>query len=91
MARAKKSKTVRAIKSKKPRFKKVKNSFLQIGKTYNFETEIYNKTSTFYGVLLGVNETELLIESLIQNTEMKEKIILNRKNMSSIKEELKSE
>lgn len=68
MAKPKKV-TQKNKKTKKSKFKKLKNSFLQIGKKYIFQVNLPNfkypagiEGTPHTGILLGVNETEYLIE-----------------------------
>jgi hypothetical protein len=83
MAKPKKIKTSRVSKPRKPKFKKVKNSFLQIGKTYTLHYSEKNGEHFLTlspCILIDANENELLLKDSV-NGNMN---ILLRKNIYRI-------
>lgn len=75
MAKPKKLKATRVLKPRKPKFKKVKNSFLQIGKSYNFYFNNFSGKDIVSGILLAVNPEEFLIK---YSDSMPQEVILKR-------------
>jgi hypothetical protein len=88
MARLKKAKTVRVSKPRKPIFKKVKNSFLEIGRSYDFH---FNPKDLIRGKLLAVNSDEFLLDALVpfSQTIVKRSAIIMVAEFSPSVEELK--
>lgn len=82
MARPKKIKAVKVTRTRKVKTKKIKNSFLELNKLYEFYFSTRYENDTVVGMLKGVNSDEFLIERLLGNYQF----ILKRASVYAIGE-----